>query len=248
MYKLLNASFFRLKKNKIFYFIIVVSIVMALFVLYSRYTDELKDIQYGFPLTDLKTTDRLLIDNLVIIGFLMSLFTSLFVGTEYSDGVIRNKLIAGHSRISVYIANFIMSVVVGIIVEVIYLLIVSSIGIPMFGGIQIPISDFLYVLLDSFMIIVFYAGIFTFISLICSNITTSTVICLLLTLAMMIMAILQTPGDEILNIFPTGQVIQISWLSYKEEANIQLLWVYSLGITFVINTIGIYLFNRKELK
>ena len=248
MYKLLNASFFRLKKNKIFYFIIVVSIVMALFVLYSRYTDELKDIQYGFPLTDLKTTDRLLIDNLVIIGFLMSLFTSLFVGTEYSDGVIRNKLIAGHSRISVYIANFIMSVVVGIIVEVIYLLIVASIGIPMFGGIQIPISDFLYVLLDSFMIIVFYAGIFTFISLICSNITTSTVICLLLTLAMMIMEILQTPGDEILNIFPTGQVIQISWLSYKEEANIQLLWVYSLGITFVINTIGIYLFNRKELK
>ena len=248
MYKLLNASFFRLKKNKIFYFIIVVSIVMALFVLYSRYTDELKDIQYGFPLTDLKTTDRLLIDNLVIIGFLMSLFTSLFVVTEYSDGVIRNKLIAGHSRISVYIANFIMSVVVGIIVEVIYLLIVASIGIPMFGGIQIPISDFLYVLLDSFMIIVFYAGIFTFISLICSNITTSTVICLLLTLAMMIMAILQTPGDEILNIFPTGQVIQISWLSYKEEANIQLLWVYSLGITFVINTIGIYLFNRKELK
>lgn len=248
MYKLLNASFFRLKKNKIFYFIIVVSIVMALFVLYSRYTDELKDIQYGFSLTDLKTTDRLLVDNLVIIGFLMSLFTSLFVGTEYSDGVIRNKLIAGHSRISVYIANFIMSVVVGIIVEVIYLLIVSSIGIPIFGGIQIPISDFLYVLLDSFMIIVFYACIFTFISLICSNITTSTVICLLLTLAMMIMAILQTPGDEILNIFPTGQVIQISWLSYKEEANIQLLWVYSLGITFVINTIGIYLFNRKELK
>lgn len=248
MYKLLNASFFRLKKNKIFYFIIVVSIVMALFVLYSRYTDELKDIQYGFPLTDLKTTDRLLVDNLAIIGFLMSLFTSLFVGTEYSDGVIRNKLIAGHSRISVYIANFIMSVVVGIIVEVIYLLIVASIGIPMFGGIQIPISDFLYVLLDSFMIIVFYAGIFTFISLICSNITTSTVICLLLTLAMMIMAILQTPGDEILNIFPTGQVIHISWLSYREEANIQLLWVYSLGITFVINTIGIYLFNRKELK
>ena len=248
MYKLLNASFFRLKKNKIFYFIIVVSIVMALFVLYSRYTDELKDIQYGFPLTDLKTIDRLLVDNLVIIGFLMSLFTSLFVGTEYSDGVIRNKLIAGHSRISVYIANFIMSVVVGIIVEVIYLLIVASIGIPMFGGIQIPISDFLYVLLDSFMIIVFYAGIFTFISLICSNITISTVICLLLTLAMMIMAILQTPGDEILNIFPTGQVIQISWLAYREEANIQLLWVYSLGITFIINSIGIYLFNRKELK
>ena len=117
----------------------------------------------------------------------------------------------------------------------------------MFGGIQIPISEFLFVLLDSFMVIVFYAAIFTCISLICSNITTSTVLCLLLILAMMVMAILQTPGEELLNIIPTGQVIQISWMAYREASNIQMLWVYSLGITVLINGIGIYLFNRKEL-
>ena len=247
MYKLLNAAFFRLKKNKIFYFLIIVTIVIALFILYSRYDTEMKDIKYGFPLTSLKSTDRLLVDNLMFIGFMMSLFTSLFVGTEYSDGVIRNKIVAGHKRLNIYLTNFIMSVVVGIIIEVIYLLIVASVGIPMFGGIQIPISEFLFVLLDSFMVIVFYAAIFTCISLICSNITTSTVLCLLLILAMMVMAILQTPGDELLNIIPTGQVIQISWMAYREASNIQMLWVYSLGITVFINGIGIYLFNRKEL-
>ena len=178
----------------------------------------------------------------------MSLFTSLFVGTEYSDGVIRNKIIAGHKRRNIYAINFITSVVVGVIVEVIYLLIIASIGIPMFGGIQIPISEFLFILLDIFMMIVFYAAIFTFISLICSNITISTVLCLLLLLVMLVIAALQTPGDALLNILPTGQGMQVSLLDYREEANISLLWVYSLGITLIINGIGIYLFNQKELK
>ena len=70
MYKLLNAAFFRLKKNKIFYFLIIVTIVIALFILYSRYDTEMKDIKYGFPLTSLKSTDRLLVDNLIFIGFI----------------------------------------------------------------------------------------------------------------------------------------------------------------------------------
>lgn len=248
MYKLLNAAFFRLKKNKIFYFIIVIMIGMALFTLYSRYADEIKYIEYNLPTTNLKSTDRLLIDNVLIIGFLMSLFTSLFVGTEYSDGVIRNKIIAGHKRANMYMSNFILSVVVGVMIEIIYLLIVASIGIPMFGSIQIPVSELLLILLDIFMMIVSYAAIFTFISLICSNITTSTVLCLLLTLAMMVIAVLQTPGDEILNMIPAGQAMQISWLAYRECANISILWIYSLGITLIINSIGIYIFNKKELK
>ena len=104
------------------------------------------------------------------------------------------------------------------------------------------------ILLDIFMMIVFYAAIFTFISLICSNITISTVLCLLLLLAMLVVAALQIPGNELLNILPTGQGMQISLLGYKEEANIQLMWLYALGITVIINGIGGYLFNQKELK
>ena len=145
MYNLLNAAFFRLKKNKIFYFIILVSIGMALFFLYSGYADEMRYIEYNLPTSNLKSTDRLFVDNVLVIGFLMSLFTSLFVGTEYSDGVIRNKIIAGHKRMNIYASNFIMSVIVGVIIEVIYLLIIASIGIPMFGGIEIPISEFLFI-------------------------------------------------------------------------------------------------------
>lgn len=38
------------------------------------------------------------------IGILSAIFCSLFTGTEYSDGTIRNKIVVGHSRISIYLS------------------------------------------------------------------------------------------------------------------------------------------------
>ena len=68
------------------------------------------------------------------------------------------------------------------------------------------------------------------------------------------------PGDEkkkicqiLSNINPTGQTNEISNIltRYSEEENtdnIKTLLIYSVGLTFVVNGMGIYLFNRKELK
>ena len=41
--------------------------------------------------------------------FLPAVFCTLFLGTEYADGTIRNKLIAGKSRAAVYMASLILS-------------------------------------------------------------------------------------------------------------------------------------------
>lgn len=42
------------------------------------------------------------------IAAIMGLFVSLFLGTEHSDGTLRNKLIVGHSRTNVFLTNFIV--------------------------------------------------------------------------------------------------------------------------------------------
>lgn len=170
MHNLLNAGFSRLKKNKIFLGLIIITLICAAFFLFGRYYDGIKYNGYGFSL---KSTGQLLLEFTNIIGFFIALFTSLFVGTEYSDGTIRNKIIIGHSRKNIYLSNLIISITVGIIIELIYLLIVAAIGIPMFGELQIPLSEFLFILLDILMIIVSFSSIFNFISLICSNITIS---------------------------------------------------------------------------
>ena len=55
-------------------------------------------IAYG---TDYTLESRL-VWHFLIIGFIVAIFCSWFLGTDYSDGTIRNKIIAGNSRLKIY--------------------------------------------------------------------------------------------------------------------------------------------------
>lgn len=191
MYKLLNASFYRLRKNKIFLGLVILTIIIAVFMLISEY---LNNIKYSsvFGISS-NTTDILLMKFINIIGFFIAIFTSLFVGAEYSDGTIRNKIVAGHSRKNIYLSNLIVSILVGIFLELIYLIIVSIVSIPIFGLVQMSFLQLAVILLDIIMIIIVYSSIFNFIALICSNITISTVTSLLLILIMFVTDMFLSP-------------------------------------------------------
>lgn len=191
MYKLLNASFSRLRKNKIFLGLVILTIIIAAFMLISEYLDKVK-YSSVFGISS-NTTDILLTNFINIIGFFIAIFTSLFVGAEYSDGTIRNKIVAGHSRKSIYLSNLIVSILVGIFLELIYLIIVSIVSIPIFGLVQMSFLQLAVILLDIIMIIIVYSSIFNFIALICSNITISTVTSLLLILIMFVIDMLLSP-------------------------------------------------------
>lgn len=278
MYKLLNAGFYRLRKNKIFWGIIVITLIIA-GVLFN-----MLELSYGI--------DIILLKNIETIGFFISIFTSLFVGLEYANGTIRNKIVVGHSRIKIYLSNLIISITVGIILEVVYMLFICIIGIPLLGGIKMPISQFIKILLNIVMIIVTYSSIFNCITLLCHDITMSTVIGIILILVMFVVdgALSQTanaeqyryqitsdekgvitkeiiglnpnyPGEtkkriaqSITYIMPTGQANQISLnVSNQIRLNEQAvdttnLLWYSIGTTIIINVMGIYCFSKKELK
>ena len=278
MYKLLNAGFYRLIKNKIFFGIIAITLIIAGGLFYMI------DLSYGL--------DIILLKNIETIGFFISIFTSLFVGLEYANGTIRNKIVVGHSRIKIYFSNLIICITVGIILEVIYMLFVFIAGISLHIGMKIPISQFLKILLNIVMIIVTYSSIFNCITLLCHDITMSTVIGIILILAMFVIdgALSQTanaekyrykitsneqgvitkeiiglnsnyPGDtkkkiaqSIKYIIPTGQANQINLnisnqIRLNEDAvdTTNLLW-YSITTIIIINFMGIFFFNKKELK
>ena len=191
MYKLLNASFSRLRKNKIFLGLVILTIIIAVFMLVSEY---LNNIKYSsvFGISS-NTTDILLMKFINIIGFFIAIFTILFGGAEYSDGTIRNKIVAGHSRKNIYLSNLIVSILVGIFLELIYLIIVLIVSIPIFGLVQMSFLQLAVILLDIIMIIIVYSSIFNFIALICSNITISTVTSLLLILIMFVTDMFLSP-------------------------------------------------------
>ena len=179
MYKLLNAGFSRLMKNKIFWGIVIITIIIALGLVLNRISSS------GFFENEI---EPVLTNYILFIGFFIAIFTSLFVGTEYSDGAIRNKIVVGHTRKNIYLSNLIISIAVGLFIEIVYLILVMIIGIPTLGGLQIPIDKFLFILLDMVLIIIAYSSIFNFITLICSDITIATVVCILSFIGMFVVS------------------------------------------------------------
>ena len=174
MIKLLKAGFFRLKKDVIFWLFIFLTIGMAGFTLFRYLSNE------GVYL------DKILNEFIMYIGLFIAIFVSIFVGKEYGQGIIRNKIIVGHSRISIFLSNLIISIVVSLLCELIYLIIVFLIGIPLFGQMQMSFSQFAMVLLNTALVIISFCSIYNFITMICSEITISISICIILFVAMFV--------------------------------------------------------------
>ena len=172
MIKLLKAGFFRLKKDIIFWLFIFLTIGIAFFTLLRYMSIE------GIKL------DRVINEFIMYIGLFIAIFVSIFIGKEHSEGIIRNKIIVGHSRVSIYLSNLIISIIVSLICELIYILIAGLIGIPVFGKMQMSTSQFAITLFDTALVIISFCSIFNFIVMICSEITVSTTICIILFIAM----------------------------------------------------------------
>lgn len=107
MSKLLSANFMRLKKDKFFWIGII--FMFAAGVLYP--TMIYRDVQ---KTGIINTVDDAFCGCTLFIGVVMAVFCSLFIGTEYSDGTIRNKITIGHTRTALYLSNAIVSATVSI--------------------------------------------------------------------------------------------------------------------------------------
>ncbi len=273
MYKLLNAGFSRMKKSKVFFAIIIITICLALFLLLNNMSHHIKD-----------KIDGLIFNYINMVGLFMAMFTSLFTGKEYAYGTIRNKIIVGHNRKNIYLSNLIFSIVSGVIFQIMYMLVVFSIGIFTIGSLEMSISTFLLTYFEMLIIIIAYASIFNLITALCTDMTVSTTTCMLLFLAMYILCsvlystvnapkyITSTMTDEYGNIqiiekelnpnYPSELKMKISKIIYYsipsglasqitgDIDNIDNISLFSyLTIIIVVsNGIGIYFFNRKDLK
>lgn len=88
MSRLLISTFIRMLKKVIFWFFVL---CMFAYGVYSA-LNIASEARIGFVL------DGCLFECLPLMGLISAIFTSLFIGSEYSDGTIRNKIIVGHSN------------------------------------------------------------------------------------------------------------------------------------------------------
>jgi hypothetical protein len=263
MNRLLHANFTRLWKNKLF-------IIGLGFMFLAGSAYVLKQYEqlsvYGIP-SELKST-FFKFNNL--IGVLSAIFCSLFLGIEYSDGTIRNKIIVGHKRINIYISNLVLNITTSILFCVSYIIPNIFLGIPLLGLNTLSISKLVLSLLGSIMMVIALCALYTMIGLLFHNKAIAPVICIVaMFLSIGVVNEIKRTLDQpkyyydgvrndsyiegaqrerykfMYNFIPAGQASQYSKMSLK---NIDKMCLYSAGITIVATGIGMFLFRKKDIK
>lgn len=104
----------------------------------------------------------------MLITLAAAVFTAMFIGREYSDGAIRNKLAVGHKRIVIYLSNLIVCAAANAIALAAYYIITFGIGIPV-AGIDMPLSSVVVLSLGTFIALTAISAVFLFISMLFSG-------------------------------------------------------------------------------
>jgi len=104
MRKLLGANFARLWRSKSFW--LTLAGLFAVCLVLS--VDKIWQVQSLLAANYERPIDKHLFSEAPYIGAFQAVFISFFLGTEYSDGTIRNKLVAGHHRGQIFLSNFLV--------------------------------------------------------------------------------------------------------------------------------------------
>lgn len=173
MTKLLSANFLRLKKNKVFWGGLILMAAWGIFVPVKLHMDAI-EMNYADRVEDGFFACAM------FIGIFIAVFCSLFLGTEYNDGTMRNKIIVGGKRSAIYLANAVVSCAAGLAMCAAYLLPYLCVGMPLMGAFCVPGEMVMLTMLTVLLLSAALSSVFTCIAMVCQNKAATAVICILL--------------------------------------------------------------------
>ena len=202
MTKILSAYLSRLWKDKFFWLAMLFMAGFGIFLTLNQYNNQQLLQQRGL----VETTDLALEQYCFffqwVIGGVAALVSSLFLGLEYQDGTLRNKLIAGHSRTSVYLAGLIINLVSALALCFCYSFFSCVIGVPLMGGFQAETGTLLLLLADNLLAVAAYCSLFTLIEMLTFSRTGAIVLTMLVFFGMLV-----------LSTFLAGQLMKPEYIS-----------------------------------
>lgn len=258
MRKLLRADFYRMYHNKKIWLCAATMIMMAIFFVIMQYSA----MDYTVPFS------RVIFLPMTFYGIATAALISFFVGDDFSDGVIRNKMVAGRSRSAIYLSNLICSWSACALVYTVTIMVTVGIGVSLFEN-DVTFADLLkYFMLGLFTGIAF-GSIFCMLSMLICNKVTSVMVCMGLAFGMLFLClhtnqilVQEQYKNGILNphfadgikrvvyellhdINPFGQVAQLSAMTCLNEIRwicVDAFWILvSLGL-------GNALFHKKDIR
>lgn len=177
MNRLIRADFARLFKNTVFY-VLLIGFSAAGIIAGSVLSAKLDSFYF----------EDFLYGAVAFMGLTAAVFVSLFTGTEYSDGTIRNKLTAGHSRVAIYLAHLIVCCAAVLIVALAYVATMIASGAVCGGRMASSSRTFAFFMLCALLVTAAYVTFMNCLSWIISSRAISSVICIIAALAFLFAA------------------------------------------------------------
>lgn len=275
MRKLLAASFSRLWKEKIFWFVFLIMSIGSVCFNWIGY-NEINNPQIY--------VEDMIFCMLPMSGFVFALFISMRLGTEFEEHTIRNKLVVGYNRTQIYFAEYITCMVASIILLGIMLLFATVFGLLLSLEFQSSWMEIVFLLFCCVLIASVFSAMFVGISMNVGAKATSLVVSIVFLFAILLLAsfcinalaeepmaysnititvedgvqfgdLIENPAyvdgtqrtvyELIADILPTGQAIQLNNLEFERAVR----WpVFSL-IMLVIATVAGYIpFRKRDIR
>lgn len=182
MRKLLSANFSRLWKDKTFWLCMGAMLIYSVVYMLNGSRQATIDLaEYNYSI------DKYYFNFAVVIGAFCTLFSSMFLGTEYSDGTIRNKIVVGHTRTSIYLANLITSFTATLLIMLVWL-IGALVAIPTLGVWKMGVPNLLAYLFIAVMFEAAFSAMSTFVCMQSTNKAITVAISILLFLGLLVFA------------------------------------------------------------
>lgn len=257
MRRLLFADTYRLFHSRWFWLCLTGMLAMAVGFVMMQYTA----MDYVVPLS------RVVFLPMSFYGMMMAALISLFVGEDFSDGFIRNKIVAGRSRISIYASNLLISWLACIVIYLIVTLFTMTIGSFFFEN-NITLNFLGKYLCLGIGMCIAYGCVYCSITMLCGDKVTATVICmglafLLLCVCLHTNQIMVQPEYKngipnpayvegtaktvyaiLHDLNPSGQAAQLSTMNVFQPVRWLICdvgWVLATGV-------GMLSFQRKNIK
>ena len=152
MRKLLSANLSRLWRSKLLSFVLLTAAAMSGLLLFANQFNSASSVKFmDFPF----------FSQFIYNPVIFAAFITLFLGTEYSDGTLRNKLSIGHSRGSVYATNLCASIFLSLAFVIAQILVCLGIGLLVFEPFRMPMEYVAVAAITACMTAVTSASIFT---------------------------------------------------------------------------------------
>lgn len=199
MRNLLSAGFTRLWRSKAFW---LSCMFLAGQVCLALWTDFMDHKQLGI----VRSIDSCIFQFAMFLGLLMAVLCSLHLGTEYSDGTLRNKLIVGCKRRDIYVTNLIVLSTAAIVMCLSAIIPGLCMGVPLLGWFQMGTMKALVMMIGCLVLALCVTAILTLLSTLVTTRAVSAIVSLLMMLALMAVGVY---SDSRLQAEPTitGMVI-----------------------------------------